>query len=63
MWKIFLGRLKASFLKKLFIYFRDRGREGEREGEKHQCTVDSCAGALGTRPTTQSCCPDWESDW
>ena len=34
-----------SFLKKyfiyLFIYFRERGREGEREGEKHQCVVAS----------------------
>ena len=22
--------------------FRERGREGEREGEKHQCVVASC---------------------
>ena len=29
-------------LKKLFI-FRERGRDGEREGEKHQCVVASSA--------------------
>ena len=28
------------FLKILFI-FRERGREGEREGEKHRCVVAS----------------------
>ena len=41
----------------LFI-FRERGRKGEREGEKHQCVVASCAPwcpALGTWPTTQAC--------
>ena len=43
----------------LFI-FRERGREGEREGEKHQCVVVSCAhtGNLDSNPGT---CPDWES--
>ena len=35
----------------LFIYFLERGREGEREGEKHQCVVSSW-------PTTQAL--DWE---
>ena len=29
------------FFKILFI-FRERGREGDREGEKHQCVVASC---------------------
>ena len=43
------------FLKILFIYFffRERGREGEREGEKHQCVVASCAlptGGPGQQP-------------
>ena len=27
------------FLKILFVYFRQSGREGEREGERHQCVV------------------------
>ena len=28
-----------NFLKILFIYFRERGREGEREEERYQCVV------------------------
>ena len=50
-----------SLLKKkkrfyLFI-FRHREREGERQGEKHQCVVASHtpAPSLGTRPATQTC--------
>ena len=38
----------------LFI-FRDRGREGEREGEKLQCVVASHVPPLGTWPATQAC--------
>ena len=39
----------------LFI-FRQRGREGEREGEKHQCVVVSCTPPTGnlTRHATQA---------
>ena len=30
------------FFKRLYLFiFRERGREGEREGEKHQCVIDS----------------------
>ena len=44
----------------LFI-FRERGMEGEREGEKHQCVVASHMPPPGTWPTTQAgMCPDWE---
>ena len=44
----------------LFI-FRERGREGEREGkggrkrEKYQCVVESHVAPLGTWPATQAC--------
>ena len=44
------------FFSKTFIYlfiFRQRGTEGEREGEKHLCVVVSCApltGGSGPRP-------------
>ena len=38
----------------LFI-FRERGREGEREGEKHQCVVASHTPRNGTWPATQAC--------
>ena len=32
----------ANIIKNIFIFdFRERGREGEKEGEKHQCVVAS----------------------
>ena len=49
------------FLKKfLFIYFRQRGKKREREGEKHQCVVASCAPPTGNLARNPSMCPDWE---
>ena len=41
-----------------FIYlfiFSERGREGEREGEKHQCVVASHTPPTGDLATTQAC--------
>ena len=33
---------RSEFLKSFYLFiFRERGREGEREGEKHQCVVAS----------------------
>ena len=49
------------FFFKDFIYLHlERGRDGEREGEKHQCVVASRAPLLGIWPTTQVCVLDWE---
>ena len=45
----------VSFLRSYLLIFKERGREGEREGEKHQCVVASHAPSLGTWPTTQVC--------
>ena len=43
------------FLKRFYLLiFRERGREKEREGEKHQCVVASCAPLQGTWPATQA---------
>ena len=42
--------------------FRERGREGEREGEKHQCVVASCASAAGYLTHNPGLCPEWESN-
>ena len=40
----FVSSIFLSFFNKYFIYlFLERGREGEREGEKHQCVVASGA--------------------
>ena len=44
------------FFKDFIYLFLERGREGEREGEKHQCVVASHMPLLlGTWPTTQTC--------
>ena len=50
----------------LFIYlftFRERGREEEREGEKHQCVVASCTPPTGDLAHNPGMCPDWELNW
>ena len=47
------------FLKVLFI-FRQRGREGEREEEKHQCVVASWASTTGDLAHNPSMFPDSE---
>ena len=52
--------LKFSDLKK-FI-FRQRGKEGEREGEKHQCVVASCSPPTGDLACNPGMCPDWDSN-
>ena len=45
----------SFFFKILFIYFQRQGREGQREGEKHQCVFVSRCPQLGAWPTTQAC--------
>ena len=53
----------------LFIYpgilfiFRQRGREGLREGEKHQCVVASRMPPTRDLASNPGMCPDWESNW
>ena len=49
-----------SFLHHLFS--RQRGREGEREGEKHQCVVASHVPPTGDLAHNPGMCPDWESN-
>ena len=41
----------------------ERGKEGEREGEKHLCVVDSHASPARDLDCNPGMCPDWESDW
>ena len=45
----------------LFIY-KERVREGEREGEKHQCVVASHMPPTGGLAHNAGLCPDWESN-
>ena len=51
----------VCFIFKIYLFiFRKRGREGEREEEKHQCMVASACPQLGIWPETQTCA--WESN-
>ena len=52
-----------TFLRFYLLIFRERGREGEREGEIHQCVVASGMPPTGDRACNPSMCPDWESNW
>ena len=56
---IYIYIKKTTFY--LFI-FRERGREGEREGEKRQCVVASHVAPTGDLTRNPGMCPDWESN-
>ena len=51
------------FLMILFIYFLVRGREGEREGEKHQCVIAYHTPPTGDLVYNPGMCPAWELNW
>ena len=57
-----LSRLIKSFFFKIVFIFRQRGREGEREGKKHQCVVASGTPPTGDLAPTQACALT-ESNW
>ena len=44
------------------VSFRERRREGEREGEKYQCVVASCMPPVGDLACNPGVCPPWESN-
>ena len=51
-----------TFLKRFYLLIvRERRREGEREGEKHQSVVASCTPPTGDLAHSPGTCPDWES--
>ena len=50
-----MGKVEGADGLKILFIFRERGKEGEREGEKHQCVVAPSRPLLGTWPTTQAC--------
>ena len=50
------------FLRFYLFTFRERGREGEREGEKLQCVVASHMAPTGALAHNPDMCPDWESN-
>ena len=48
------------FLRFYLFNFRERGREGEREGEKDQCVVASPTSPTGNLACNPGMCPHWE---
>ena len=69
--KLYFSLLTGSlfFIIKYFIYlFLGRGREGEKEGEKHWCVRESLIGCLSYMPPpgdlahNSGICPDRESN-
>ena len=58
----FLISLREFFKIFYLFIFRERGREGEREGEKHQCVVASHAPPTGDTAHNPGMCSDWESN-
>ena len=52
------------FSQRFYVFiFRERGEEGEREGEKHQCVVVSHAPPTGDLARNPGMRPDWKSNW
>ena len=51
------------FLRFYLFIFRERGREGDRKGEKYQCVVASHVPPTGDLARNPGMCPDWESNW
>ena len=61
-WLLWLNneRTLFFFLRFYLFIFRERGREGKREGEKHQCVVVSCVPPTGDLACNPGTCSDWE---
>ena len=54
--KVYIRVHPFYFFKRFYLLiFRERGREGEREGEKHQCVVAPQMPPAGDPPATQAC--------
>ena len=52
------------YFKRFYLFiFRDRGREEEREGEKHQCVVASCAPPTGDLAHNPGMCRRLGMEW
>ena len=56
MWVIAINEKLKFFIHPLLIFlkilftFREKGRKGESEGEKHQCARDTSTGCLSHAP-------------
>ena len=50
----------SLFFQRFYLLISERGGEGEREGEKHQCAVAFHVPFVGDLACNPSICPDWE---
>ena len=50
------------FFKDFIYLFLETGKEGEKEGEKHQCVVASSTSPTGDLARNPGMCPAWESN-
>ena len=61
---LFMHSLVDSFFLRFYLFiFRERGRVGERKGEKHQCVVASCMPPTRDLAHNPGMCPDCKSNW
>ena len=51
--------IKQRFFLDFIYLFLERGREGERVGEKHQCVVASHTPPTGDLAHNPGMCPNW----
>ena len=62
LWIVFSKIMAATFKKIFYVFnFREKGREGEKGGVKHQCVVASHVPPTGDLAHNPGMCPDWES--
>ena len=62
-WSPVLPKLVTFFFERFYLFiFRERGKEGEREGEKRQCVVASHMAPTRDVARNPGMCPDWESN-
>ena len=53
---------KLNLLKNYLFIFREKGREGEIQGEKRQCVVAYSTPPTGDLSCNPGVCPDWKSN-
>ena len=54
--------MSFCFIKDFIYLFLERGSEGEREGEKHQCVFASCTPLTADLAHNPACALHWESN-
>ena len=47
----------------IYLFFREKGKEGQREGEKNQCVVAPHMPPFGDLAHKPGICSDWELNW